>query len=161
MKKFFVIALMMVSCVSISKAQFAIFGLPMVQIVSVSSDHITFMGGVQVPTDAVPYGAFLPSNTLLPVAVYEAVKTRRAYWGHDWLGMGNEFMCEKAKASALVSLLKGNNSKSSTRANRGTRTSSRTSNGSRAQDSARVTEIRVDSNGVTLITDGGDYDFSE
>jgi hypothetical protein len=168
MKKYILIALMMVSCVSISKAQF--FGVPSLYIESVSSYYITFSGGLQVPVDDVPYGGFLANHTWLPKALYDAFWVRKAYWGPDMMGFMNELGYEKAKLGKLKELIGGVKSSSSrvskaqkkadakkAAENYKKRRAAAASNGT---DTSRVRTVKVDSNGVHAVSDGSEYDFS-
>ncbi len=130
------ILLVMVMCVNVATTNAQ-------RIISVSSYNITFDGGIKVPVDAVPFGGFLPSNCMLPVAIKRAIEIRRAYWGHDYIGFANEFACEMAKLSALNQLLAGANAASNRSVNYEARKHADAKRASQRYAEKRATEKRT------------------
>lgn len=163
MKKFLIIALMMVSCVSISKAQF---------IDMVSSDYITFVGGFKVATEAVPYGGYLGRGKDIISAIFEARRVRRAYWGNDYIGYVQEMAFEMSKLSSLKRLLaEAKGVKDTVKVSKAQKKADakkaaedyakrRAAAASNGTGTSKVTTVKVDSNGVHAVSDGSEYDFS-
>ena len=163
MKKYILIALMMVCCVTTTKAQF---------IDMVSSDYITFVGGFKVATEAVPYGGYLGRGKVIFLAIRDAMHERRAYWGNDYIGYANEMAFEMAKMSSLKRLLaEAKGVKDAVKVSKAQKKADakkaaedyakrRAAAASNGTDTSRVRTVKVDSNGVHAVSDGSEYDFS-
>ncbi len=91
-----VILVLVLMSVSVAKAQF---------IENVNSSYITFYGGIKVAVDVVPFGQHVQCGKMLPLAIADAVKVRRQYYGSDFIGFGQELAFEMSKMASLKRIL--------------------------------------------------------
>ena len=149
---------MVITCATATKAQMILYA---------NSSTITFVGGIKVSTDAVPFGQYLRARQMLGTEIVHAARMRAQYHGGDFIAAANEYAFEISKLAALKQIFAAAKATASSRSDSNyearkhadtKRAAQRYAAKRGARAKANTTQVVTDD--VYTITNGAEYDFS-